>query len=53
MPELLHATECPCHDCWSRRLIRDAGPAVGPCSADEMEDFGHVLEENEMSQDHD
>ncbi len=50
MPELVHSTECACHDCWSRRLIRDSGPASGPYSADEMEDFGHLLTERKLSQ---
>jgi hypothetical protein len=49
----LHPTQCACHDCWSRRLIRDAGPASERYSDDELEDFGHLLKGKQVSQDHD
>jgi hypothetical protein len=52
MPEL-HPAECACQDCWSRRLIRDAGPATEPYSDDELEDFGHLLKARKVSEERD
>jgi hypothetical protein len=49
MPEL-HPTQCPCHDCWSRRLIRGAAPADERDSNEQLEDFGHLLKRQEVSQ---
>lgn len=49
----LHPTQCACHDCWSHRLIRDAAPAAGPYSEDELEDFGHLLKAEEAGREHD
>ncbi len=49
MPEL-HSTECACQDCRSRRLIRDDADRY---TADELEDFGHILKGKQVGQEDD
>jgi len=46
----LHPIECACRGCRSRRLICGDDQATERYSADELEDFGYVLERKQGGQ---